>query len=155
MKRFLVLLVLLAGGVAAAALTVPSNAATVNGSTISQQDLNADVNAIAGSAEYQCYLNSEEYLSSEGTQELPPVVGAGTGQYAGDHPTATSAFVANYLETDIGHELVLQLAAERNVSVTQAELTAARANYENSHDLNGLRREERLRANVMLSGVFR
>ena len=127
MKRFLVLLVLLAGGVAAAALTVPSNAATVNGSSISQQDLTSDVNAIAGSAEYQCYLNSEEYLSSEGTEELPAVVGAGTGQYAGDHPTATSAFVANYLETDIGHELVLQLAAERNVNVTTADLTTARA----------------------------
>jgi hypothetical protein len=126
-KRLLVLLVLLAGGLAAAALTVPSNAATVNGTSISQQDLNADVSAIAGSAYYQCYLNSQEYLSSDGSEELPPVVGAGTGQYAGDHPTATSAFVANYLETDIGHQLVLQLASERKVSVTPAELTTARA----------------------------
>ena len=128
MKRLIVLLVVLAGGVAAAALTVPSNAATVNGSGISQQNLNSDVNAIAGSAEYQCYLNSEEYLSSEGNEQLPPVIGAGTGQYAGDHPTATSAFVANYLETEIGHELVLQLAAERHVSVTAAQEVTARAN---------------------------
>ena len=128
MKRFLVLLVVLAGGVAAAAFTVPSNAATVNGTGISQQDLNSDVNAIASSTYYQCYLNSQEYLSSEGSQELPPVLGAGTGQYAGDHPTATSAFVASYLETDIGHELLLQVAAERHVSVTDAELAAARSN---------------------------
>ena len=70
MKRFLVLLVVLAGGVAAAAFTVPSNAATVNGTSISQQDLNSDVNAIAHSTYYQCYLNSQEYLSSEGSQEL-------------------------------------------------------------------------------------
>jgi hypothetical protein len=128
MKRFLVLLVVLAGGLAWAAFSVPSNAATVNGSAISQQDLNSDVSAIADSAYYQCYLNSEEYLSSEGSEQVPPVIGAGTGQYAGDHPTATSAFVANYLETDIGHELLLQLAGQRNVKVTQSDLVTARSN---------------------------
>jgi PPIC-type PPIASE domain len=127
-KRFLVLLVVLAGGLAAAAFTVPSNAATVNGTTISQQDLNSDVTAIANSTYYQCYLNSQEYLSSEGEQELPPVLGAGTGQYAGDHPTATSAFVASYLETDIGHQLLLQAAAEHHVSVTETDLASARSN---------------------------
>jgi hypothetical protein len=51
MKRFLVLLVVLAGGVAWAAFSVPSNAATVNGSAISQQDLNSDVSAKANSAD--------------------------------------------------------------------------------------------------------
>jgi hypothetical protein len=127
MKRFLVLLVVLAGGVAWAAFAIPSNAATVNGTNISRADLNSDVSAIANSAYYQCYLNSEEYISSEGSEEAPPVVGAGTGQYAGDHPTATSAFVASYLETDIGHELALQLAAERHVSVTPAALATGRA----------------------------
>jgi PPIC-type PPIASE domain len=128
MKRFLVLLVVLAGGLAWAAFSLPSNAATVNGTAISQQDLNSDVNAIANSAYYQCYLNSEEYLSSEGSEQSPPVLGAGKGQYAGDHPTATTAFVASYLETDIGHELLLQLAGERNVSVTQSDLVTARSN---------------------------
>jgi hypothetical protein len=128
MKRFLVLLVVLAGGLAWAAFSVPSNAATVNGSAISQQDLNSDVSAIANSAYYQCYLNSEEYLSSEGSEQAPSVLGAGTGQYAGDHPTATSAFVASYLETDIAHQLLLQLAGERNVHVTQSGLVTARSN---------------------------
>src|SRR3984957_16903447 len=127
MKRFLVLLVVLAGGVAWAAFSIPSNAATVNGTSISQADLNSDVSAIANSAYYQCYLNSEAYLSSEGSEEEPPVLGAGAGQDAGDHPTATTAFVASYLETDIGHELALQLAAERHVSVTPADLVTARA----------------------------
>jgi hypothetical protein len=127
MKRFLVLLVVLAGGVAWAAFSIPSNAATVNGTNISQADLNSDVSAIANSAYYQCYLNSEEYISSEGSEQAPPVLGAGTGQYAGDHPTATSAFVASYLETDIGHELALQLAAERHVNVTPAALATGRA----------------------------
>ena len=128
MKRLIALLIVLAGGLAWAAFAVPSNAATVNGTDISQQDLNADVNAIAGSASYQCYLNSQAYLSSQGTEQLPSVVGAGTGQDVGDHPTATTGFTANYLETKIGHQLVLQLADERNVVVTQADLTTARAN---------------------------
>jgi hypothetical protein len=127
-KRLIALLVVLAGGLAWAAFSVPSNAATVNGAGISQQSLNSDVNAIAGSAYYQCYLNSETYLSSNGSQQLPSVVGAGTGQYAGDHPTATTGFTANYLETEIAHQLLQQVASEHHVTVTQAELTTARAN---------------------------
>jgi hypothetical protein len=126
-KWLLVLLILLGGGVAAAALAVPTNAAVVNGSAISQQTLNSDISAIAGSPEYQCYLTSEDYLSSNGNQELPPITGAGQGQNVGDNPTANSAFVATYLDTEVGHELVLQLAGARNVTVTPAQLTEARA----------------------------
>ena len=58
----------------------PTNAAVVNGTSISQQPLNSDVDAIAASADYQCYLNSQQYLSSNGESALPPVTGAGTGQ---------------------------------------------------------------------------
>jgi hypothetical protein len=128
-KWLLVLLVFLGGGVAWAAFAVPTNAAVVNGSAISQASLNSDVHAIAGSAEYQCYLNSQDYLSSNGsaTAGLPPVSGAGKGQNEGDNPTATSAFVATYLDTVIGHELVEQLAAKRNVTVDSAQLADARA----------------------------
>jgi hypothetical protein len=124
--------VLLGGGVAYAAFAVPTNAAVVNGSTISQDSLNSDVHAIAGSAEYQCYLNSEAYLSSNGSQAgLPPVTGAGTGQNEGDNPTANTAFVATYLDTVIGHELVEQLAAKRDVTVDSAQLADARASLTN------------------------
>jgi hypothetical protein len=128
-KWLLVLLVFLGGGVAWAAFAVPTNAAVVNGSAISQESLNSDVHAIAGSAEYQCYLNAEDYLSSNGsaTSGLPPVNGAGMGQSEGDNPTATSAFVATYLDTVIGHELVEQLAAKHNVTVDSAQLADARA----------------------------
>jgi hypothetical protein len=131
-KWLLVLLVLLGGGVAWAAFAVPTNAATVNGTTITQDALNSDITAIAHSAEYQCYLNSETYLSSNGSAEgLPPVTGAGQGQNPGDTPTANTAFVATYLDTVIGHQIVLQLAAERNVTVTSADLTAARSSLSN------------------------
>ena len=130
MKRFLVLLLVLVAGVVAAALAVPSNAATVNGSAISQDSLNSEVHAIAASVPYQCYLNSQAYLTSNGTSGLPPVVGAGTGGSSGDHPTATTSFVATYLDTAINHELLVQAADQRGVTVTQAQLTDARASYE-------------------------
>ncbi len=127
MKRLLVLLIVLVGGVAAAALAVPTNAANVNGSTISQASLNSDLHAISGSASYQCYLNSQAYLSSSGEQELPPVSGAGKGQDgSGDQPTATSAFVATYLDTEVGHQIVLDVADQRHVTVTPAQLADAR-----------------------------
>jgi hypothetical protein len=131
-KWLLALLVVLGGVVAWAALAVPTNAAVVNGSAISQASLNADVRAIAGSAEYQCYLNSEEYLSSNGSQAgLPPVTGAGKGQNEGDNPTATTAFVATYLDTAIGHQLVEQLAARRGVTTDSAQLAQARKSLTN------------------------
>ncbi len=125
MKWFIVLLVLLGGGLAAAAFALPTNAAVVNGSEISQASLNSDVSAIADSADYQCYLNSQAYYSSGGGQ-LPPVTGAGTGQNPGDNPTATTAFAATYLDTEIRNEIALQVADRYHVTVTQADLAAAR-----------------------------
>ncbi len=130
MKRLLVLLLVLAGGLVWAALAIPTNAAVVNGATISQSQLNSDVSTIAKSPYYQCYLNSQEYVSSQGSEALPSVTGAGTGNNPGDDPTATTAFTATYLDTKIGHEVVAQMAAQRGVVVTQAELTTARKAYE-------------------------
>ena len=83
-----------AGGLAAAALTIPTNAATVNGSAISQNQLNADITAIANSRDYQCYLNAQAYVESQGQQLLAPVDGVGQTPGSGMHPTATTAFVA-------------------------------------------------------------
>jgi hypothetical protein len=125
-KRLIVLLLVLAGGVVVAALALPTHAAVVNGSSISQQALNADVSAIAGSPYYQCYLNSQAFLGSSGSQQLPPVVGAGKGQNAGEHPTANNAFVATYLSTKVGDQIVLDVAAARHVSVGPAQLADAR-----------------------------
>jgi hypothetical protein len=125
-KRLVVLLVLLACGLTAAALAVPTNAAVVNGTTISQQTLNSDVAAIAGSPDYQCYLNAQAALSQ---QQLPSVVGVGKGEN-GQNTTATTAFTATYLETEVGHQLVYQLADHRGVAVTPAALSDARSAYE-------------------------
>jgi hypothetical protein len=127
MKRFLILLVVAAAGLAAAALTVPSNAATVNGTAISQNQLNSDVTAIANSPDYQCYLNAQEYLESEGKASLQQLEGAGTVTAPGQHTTATSGFVSVYLDTVIGQQLVLNLAAAHHVEVTPADLATARS----------------------------
>jgi hypothetical protein len=129
-KRFILLLVVLAGGLVAAALAIPTNAAVVNGTAVSQAQLNSDVHAVAGSPDYQCFLNSQTYLASQGSEEAPPVRGAGTGQNVGDNPTATSAFVSQSLQQEIDLETVNQLVARNEVTVSQAQLTDARTVYE-------------------------
>lgn len=131
MKRFLILLVLMAGGLAAAAFAVPSNAAVVNGVAITQSQLNSDLSAIANGNLYSCYLNAQQLVSTEGEGPgLPPVNGVGTSSDSA-HTTATTAYASTYLDTDIGHELVNQMAAARHVVVTAADLATARTLFEN------------------------
>jgi PPIC-type PPIASE domain len=129
-KRLIVLLVLVAGGVVAAAFVIPTNAASVNGAAISQSQLNANVRAVADSPDYQCFLNADAYVSSQGSAEAPPVTGAGTGQNAGDNPTATSVFASESLQQEIQQEAIAQLAAQRHVVVTDAQVAAANKVYE-------------------------
>jgi hypothetical protein len=129
-KRLIVLLIVVAGGLAAAAFAVPTNAATVNGVAISQDQLNSDLAAIANSSGdlYGCYLSAEEAVGTGGaTAGPPPVDGVGQVTAGGSHSTATTAFAASYLDTAIGHELLLQVAAARHVVVTPAEVSAAHA----------------------------
>ncbi len=125
MKRFLVLLLLVAGGLAWASFSVPSNAAVVNGQSISSDQLNSDLTAIAKSADYPCYLKAQEAVASQGQDQLPPVQGAGLQSADGPHTTTSSAFAAWYLGTQVGDQVVLQLAAQHHVHVTAAELGAA------------------------------
>lgn len=127
MKRLIVLLIVIAGGLAAAAFAVPTNAATVNGASISQQQLDSDLHAIAASPEYQCFLNAQEAVATSGQTGLPAVAGAGEGTEGGSHPAVTTQFAATYLDTAIGHQLVLELAAERHLQITPQEISAARS----------------------------
>ena len=127
MKRLIVLLIVLAGGLAAAAFVVPSNAASVNGVSISQQDLNSDLNAIAGSPGYRCFLNAEEAVASGGATPLPSINGAAQAGDGTSHQTISTKFATYYLDTAIGHQLVLEVAAQRHLQVTPTELAEARA----------------------------
>ena len=117
MKRLILLLVLLAGGLAWAALAVPTTAASVNGTTISQQQLNSDVSAIAASDDYQCYLNSGESSRT--------AVGSAAGDRGGhraerrDNLTATTAFVGHLPGHRDRRTDLLQLASEHQVDVTR------------------------------------
>ena len=126
MKRFVVLLILLAGGLAAAAFVVPSNAASIGGVSVSRQQFNSDLNAIAKSSDYQCFLNAEEAVGTDGATSLPSVSGTVPIGEAGSHPTVTAAFAANYLNTVIAHQVVFSLAAARHLHVTAAQLATAR-----------------------------
>ncbi|MGP0030558.1 MAG: peptidyl-prolyl cis-trans isomerase [Acidimicrobiales bacterium] len=127
MKRFVLLLVVLAGGLAWAALAIPTDAAKVNGTSISQSQLNSDVTAIAGSPDYQCYLNAQEYADTNGQEELPPVNGAGQASGGGSHPTATTAFTSQYLGTEIGHQIISDQAAKRGLHITSKDIKTAKA----------------------------
>ena len=127
MKRLILLLIVLAGGLAAAAFAVPSNAATVNGVSISQQQLNSDLSAIANSPDYQCFLNAEEAVGTGGQTSLPAVDGAGGAVGSGTHPTISSAFSASYLDTAVGHQLILELAAKDHLHISTQDLSTARA----------------------------
>ena len=127
MKRFLVFLVLVAGGLAAAALVVPTNAAVVNGQSISQDQLNSDLTAIANSKCYQGYLTSV----AQGQGGLPPIDGAGQSSGEAPHTTSTSAFAASYLDLAIQNQIVLQVAAQHHVSVTSQEINSASTGLKN------------------------
>jgi len=130
-KRFILVLVVLAGGLAWACLAIPANAATISGqdltsSVITQNDLNADIHAIASSPDYQCFLAAQEYAGSNGQETLPPIDGAGQTPGSSANPTATTAYVSQYLGTQIGHQLLINLATKQGVKPTTAQVNAAR-----------------------------
>jgi hypothetical protein len=125
-KRFLVLLVVAAGALAWASFAVPTNAAVVNGQAISQNQVNSDISAIASSSQYACFLNAEALVSSQGQSGLPALDGVGQQSATGPHTTSTTAFVASYLDSDIGHQLIFELAAQHHVHVAASDLTSAR-----------------------------
>jgi hypothetical protein len=124
-KRFIVALIIAAGGLAAAAFTIPKNAATVHGTAVTQNQLNADVTAIAKSPDYQCYLNAQAYLESNGQQITAPVVGAGQSTGSSSYPTATTAFVAPYVATKINQVMVANLATTRGLTVSSKAVKSA------------------------------
>ena len=126
MKRFLVLLVVLAGLVAAAAFEMTAEAASVNGTAISQQSLDSDLAAVAGSSGYQCYLEAGLALSGQTTNGLFPVTGAGSGTTTPQSYNTT--FVRYWLAQRMTDVLVTQALAARGLTVTAAARTLARAN---------------------------
>lgn len=126
MKRFLVLLVVLAGLVVAAAFEMTTDAASVNGTTISQQSLDGDLSAIAGSSGYQCYVGAGLALSGQSTNGLFPVTGAGSS--TSTPRSYNTSFVRYWLAQRMTDVLVTQALAARHLTVTPAAQQLARAN---------------------------
>lgn len=118
MKRLIALVVVVAAGVVAAAFTLPDNAATVNGQSISQSALNSDLAAISSSPEYQCLLDAQVVVRSNGAASLPPISGVGRGTY-------NTTFVDYWLTQMIDNVLVSQLAARRHPTLTASEMAIA------------------------------
>ncbi len=125
MKRLLGLLVVVALVVALGAFRVPSNAATVNGTGISQATLNADLTAIGKSTGYQCILNAQIAVQTNGQSSGLTIYGVGSSQ-ANPHSFAMG-FTDGWLQELIRGELVTQLAAAHGVTVGPADLSSARA----------------------------
>lgn len=124
MKRLLVLLVVVAAAVTVAAFAIPSDAATVNGTGIPQSTLNADLTAIGKSPKYQCLLNAQIAVQSNGQSSGLTIYGVGSSPT--DPKSFAMGFTVGWLQELIRNELVAQLAAARHVTITQTDLTSAR-----------------------------
>ncbi len=122
MKLLVALLVAVAAVVGVAAYFVPSNAASVNGTAISRQALNDDLDAIASSPTYQCYLQAQLELAGQNASDLFPVTGAGKLTGTGSPPTYNNSFVRFWLSQMSDEVLISQLLAARHVPVTPADL---------------------------------
>jgi parvulin-like peptidyl-prolyl isomerase len=106
--------------VAAAGLSacnpVPDNAADVNGHTISRTSLDDELHDIAKNA---TYVSLYEQGQLSGQQSGAKILGASPGTFDG-------TFVSQRLTNDILYELVRQEVARRHLTVTPADLAAAR-----------------------------
>ena len=130
MRRFFVLLLLIAAGLAAAAFTVPSDAATVNGHGITVSSLNGDLAAIDASPGYQCYLQASVLLDSQGQAQLPAIAGVSRSGAPGSGGTYDAAFVRYWLGRMVSTELVTQQASARGIVVTSADEATAKTEIE-------------------------
>jgi hypothetical protein len=118
-KRLLAVVVLGLLGAAAAGCEAAPSAATVNGVTITQSQLQDQLTVISGSAAAQCALSIEEAQSGG---SLPTVDGTGDA-------TVTTQFSAFQLNGLVAQTLEESALAKRNVEVTAADIAAARLDY--------------------------
>lgn len=134
MKRFLVLLVVLAAGVTAAALLVPGPAVSVDSTGISNATLDSQLSAIGGSADYQCYLDARLTLQSGGQSTgSVQVFGAGSSS---DGSTGTGTystpFVDYWLTQMVNNQFLEILASRQHLTVTPTALALAREDLQST-----------------------
>lgn len=132
MKRLLLLLVAVAALVGFAAAYLPSDAGSVNGTTVSQSELNADLSAIAGSSGFQCYLYADQVLTGGTAATMFPVRGVGasggtpTGTATKDPSSVNAGFSRYWLTQLLTNQVVVQVLDQLHLTVTPADLAFGR-----------------------------
>ena len=110
-------------GIATSACNVAPVAATVNGATISVSSLNTELDSLNQSSAGQCLLSLKfpESLSL-------------TAQGAGGSGTYQTSFASTILGSSVYNLLATQYAAAHGITLSSADLTAAKSNYEATLD---------------------
>jgi hypothetical protein len=120
------ILVLVGAVVAAGAFSVPANAVTVDGTSVSQATLNQDLATIQGNAAFGCYLDASVEVRSSGADSLPALSGqSSSGSYS-------TSFVDFWLSQVINNLLIEHLATEQHLALDATALAAGRADLANS-----------------------
>ena len=121
MKRLAPLLVLGALALAASACDLSPPAATVDGTTVTRSQLDAQLQTASGSPAAQCAL---EVLAEQNGSSLPTVAGSGDD-------TVTTQFAAYELTGLVRQAIERRGLAEHHATVGSADLAAARQDYLN------------------------
>jgi hypothetical protein len=91
----------------------------VNGESISQSSLDAQLAAVSSSSGYLCYLNATSLVRSNGQSSLGPVTGATPASYS-------SGFVTDWLDQMITNTIVRQAAEREGLApLSQSALSIA------------------------------
>jgi hypothetical protein len=113
---------LIGSGALISACNVTPVAASANGATISSATLNAQLHTIQSTQAGACLLQLESSQSST------------AGQGAGGAGTYTSTFAGTVLGGQVGELLTQQYAASKGITVSSAEMDAAKTDLESTLD---------------------
>ncbi len=112
--------------VVAGSLSVPANAVTVDGTSVSQATLNQDLATIKQNAAFGCYLDASVEVRSSGEASVPTLTGqASSGSYS-------TAFVDFWLSQVINNLLIEHLAAAQHLALDATAFAAGRADLAGS-----------------------
>ncbi|MGH8996995.1 MAG: hypothetical protein ACRDYB_13375, partial [Acidimicrobiales bacterium] len=110
-------LVIVGAVVAVGAVSVPANAVTVDGVSISRATLNQDLSAIQQSPAFNCYLDASVAVRSNGAAQVPPVAGPGSSS------AYNTSFVDFWLGQQINNLLIEHVATAEHLSIGAQALT--------------------------------
>lgn len=114
----LAVVIIVGGVVAGGAFSVPANAITVDGVSVSRATLDQDLATIENNQAFDCYLDASVQLRSSEQAGLPSITGAAnTSAY-------NTSFVDFWLSQQINNLLIEDLAARQHLTV-DATATAA------------------------------